>query len=147
MIDRPARQHLAESMRQMLAGTIDNLEFDYRELEESEDAGVQEIWYGVWLCYDDFTSHTLRMTDGQILDCKRCIIFLHSDLEYEWPESEPDLVKRAVRMIGEILKKAGDVSKDSGQDLDYSVWPFARRSDFEEACCSPKLLAGIEVKQ
>lgn len=129
----------------MLAGTIDNLEFDYRDLESSKDAGVKAIWYGVWLCYDDFKSHPLNMTDGQILDCKRCILFLHGDLEYEWPEADPGLVKRVARKIGEILQAGSEIPKDSTDGFDFKVWPFVRRSDYEEALKSPKLLAGKEA--
>src|SRR5437588_853112 len=89
MIDRTKRNQLAQALRDLLSGRIDKLAFDDLDLPgnitESDDEALFQVFYYVWCFYDDFRSHQLRLTDGQRLDFKRCIVFLHSDFEYEWP--------------------------------------------------------------
>lgn len=141
MIDLPQRLEFAEALRQLLAGTITNIDFDRRDFEETEDAGIYAIWHSVWLCYDDFLPHPLKITDGQKLDFERCILFLHSELEYEWPDSEP-LIQRAAKTLGDLLQTLrGNFPKDRLPDFDYGVWPFSRREDFEYSLRHPRLLA------
>src|SRR5690348_1596582 len=76
MIDRAKR---AQGLRQLLSGRIDNLAFDELDLSDhitdSHDPALNEIFYSVWPHYDDFKSHALRLTDGQRLDFKRCVVF------------------------------------------------------------------------
>src|SRR5690242_16353674 len=67
------------------SGRIATLTFDELDgpggVTESEDRGVLEVFHAAWSCYDDFRSHSLRLTDGQRLDFKRCILLLRSDRE------------------------------------------------------------------
>src|SRR5260221_886692 len=96
MIDRPKRDRLAQALRQLLSGRIDNLVFDDLDcpggITDSEDRAIFEIFYSVWPHYDDFRSHPLELTDGQRLDFTRCVLFLYSDFEYEYPRKSPSVV-------------------------------------------------------
>ncbi|WP_353565340.1 hypothetical protein [Haloferula sargassicola] len=141
MIDLPKRLKFAEALRQLLAGTITNIEFDRRDFEDTADAGIYAIWHSIWLCYDDFLVHPLKITDGQKLDFERCILFLHSEVEYEWPDSEP-YFRRAAKALSDILQRlCGNYPKDCRPEFDFGVWPFSRREDFEFALEHPRLLA------
>ena len=147
MIDIEARSQFAQALRQLLTGTINNVEFDHLNIEDSSDPGVYAIWYSVWLCYDDFAVHELRLTDGQILDFKRCILFLHSDLEYEWSDSQ-SLLKRTAGCIRDIVGRiSGKGLSNPTPELNYRYWPFARLADYKEALDKPKLLTGIGAEQ
>lgn len=142
MVDTHARREFAEALRQLLSGTINNIEFDRRDFEDTRDPGIFAIWYSVWLCYDDFEVHPFELMEGQTLDLKRCILFLHTDLEYEWPDREPGF-KRVARTIRDMLRRIVGITPAARTvQLDYTVWPFARRSDYEEALRHPRLLAG-----
>ncbi len=145
MIDRPNRDRLAEALRHLLSGCIDNLAFDDLDcpggITESEDRAIFEVFYAVWPCYDDFHSHPLQLTDGQRLDFKRCILFLHSDNEFDWPSKSGG--------VGDYLR--GLANNLTGQRFrlcavepegDVSVWPFFRREDYCRALESPRLLRG-----
>lgn len=60
MIDRPKRNRLAEALRHLLSGRIDNLAFDDLDgpdgVTDSDDRALFEIFYAVWPAYDDFRS-------------------------------------------------------------------------------------------
>jgi len=145
MIDRVKRDRLAQALRQLLSGRIDNLAFDDLDcpgnVTDSDDRALFEVFYSVWPNYDDFRSHPMRLTDGQKLDFERCVIFLHSDQEFEWPRKTLGVVYYFRRLTDEItfrrfhlwpVQVTGDVL----------VWPFYRREDYERALQSPRLLRG-----
>jgi hypothetical protein len=145
MIDRARRDRLAEALRQLLSGRIDNLAFDDLDcpgdITESEDRALSEIFYFVWPCYDDFRSHPLELTDGQRLDLKRCVLFLNSDAEFEWPRRGWRVVDCLRRLADEATgRRFGWWSATTGGEV--SVWPFFRRPDYERALESPRLLRG-----
>jgi len=145
MIDRSRRDRLAEALRHLLSGRIDNLAFDDLDcpggITDSEDRAIFEVFYSVWPCYDDFRSHPLELTDGQRLDFKRCILFLHSDAEFEWPRKRSGILDYLRRVADKITgRRFGWWPVKSGGDI--AVWPFFRRRDYERALQSPRLLRG-----
>jgi hypothetical protein len=149
MIDRPKRDRLAEALRHLLSGRIDNLAFDELDcpgdITVSDDRAIFEAFSSVWPCYDDSRSHPLQLTDGQRLDVKRFILFLHSDSEYEWPRKGFGIVEYLRRVISRIAGyRFGWWPVKS--DGDMAVWPFFRPDDYDRALQSPRLLRG-EVKQ
>src|SRR5882724_3787920 len=103
MIDRPQRDRLAQSLRQLLSGRIDNLAFDNLDcpgnITDSDDRALFEVFYSVWPHYDDFRSHPMRLTDGQKLDFERCVVFLHSDREFEWPRKTVGIIDYFRRLL------------------------------------------------
>lgn len=145
MIDRSSRDRLAEALRHLLSGQLGNLAFDDLDgpggVTHSDDPALLETFYAVWPAYDDFRSHPLRLTDGQSLDFKRFILFLHSGAEFEWP-------RRRLGVVDWFWRVADDIT---GQrfawwpvtaDGDMAVWPFFRRDDYDSALRSPRLLRG-----
>ena len=149
MIDRFKRDRLAEALRHLLSGRIHNLAFDDLDcpgaITDSNDRALFEVFYSVWTCYDDFHSHPLQLTDGQKLDFKRCILFLHSDAEFEWPR------KKRSGLIDYLWRVADWITghrfswrpvKPPPPPGDVAVWPFFRREDYDRALQSPRLLRG-----
>ncbi|WP_428740105.1 hypothetical protein, partial [Sulfurimonas sp.] len=93
MVDLSTRTEFAEQIRHLVSGQISNDEFEDR-LPESKDKAIREIfWNGVWGLYDDLKEHKLRgpfRIDKKYRgDIARWILFLKSDLEYEWPPYPP----------------------------------------------------------
>lgn len=137
MIDRPARRHLGTVLRRFAVGRITNDQFEDqlgREVWSSPDPGVQAIRWAAWTLYDDLREHRLDGADA--LDragrrhIARWLLFLRSDLEYEWPEMPgwlglflivPNLV--TFNLLGWAFKRWRDGRGDA------EVWPFLRRSD------------------
>jgi hypothetical protein len=119
---------------------MDNLAFDDLDcpgnITNSEDRALFEIFYAVWPHYDDFRSHPLELTDSQRLDFTRCILFLHSDAEFEWPQKSSGIVHFIRRVVGQMTNRP---TRPLG---DIAVWPFFRREDYDRALQSPRLLRG-----
>ena len=147
MIDRPKRDRLAQALRQLLSGRIDNLAFDDLDcpgnITDSDDRALFEIFYSVWPHYDDFRSDPVQLPAGQKLDFERCVMFLHSDYEFEWPR------KRLATGISDYFRRVLDEMTFRRFQLwsphaagEVSVWPFYRREDYECASRSPRLLRG-----
>jgi hypothetical protein len=57
----------------------------------------------------------------------RCILFLHTDLEYEWPKRKT-LVDRFLQVLNLGRYKTGVVFDD-----DFHFWPFIRETDYLKA--------------
>jgi hypothetical protein len=149
MIDRQARDILAEQLRHLISCQITNDEFDDAVSWSRHDPGVVAVYGMAWRLYDDLYEH--RMTGLHHVpkqgrhEIARWILFLQSDLAYEWPpynfvhtvNSPLNFVtlgwwdRRMARRFAEV-QAAGD----------WDVWPFFRRADFETARQEPRLLAG-----
>ncbi|MCB8932554.1 MAG: hypothetical protein H6534_03835 [Chthonomonadaceae bacterium] len=141
MVDREARDRLAEGLRRLLSGRIDNLEFDDLEDWATTDRALDAIFSAAWLHYDDFRSHPLRLTGGQRLNLMRCIVFLHTDFEYEWAPPEcfmADLLRRL--LDGLTGRRFGLWPKPERNE--WLVWPFARPEHYAKALKHPRLLSG-----
>src|SRR5213075_358108 len=88
MIDCLSRTRLAERLRHLATAQITNDAFEESAVR-TKDIAVREIeWRLAWPCYDDLHEHRLTeeftLTDGIRRDFGRAILFLKTDLEYEW---------------------------------------------------------------
>lgn len=147
-IDTTARKKLAESLRHLVSGMITNYEFEDGEAS-SRDEAVVAISEQAWLLYRDFPEHRLkgnwRVPDEARPIIAHWILFLHSDLPYEWPVwrlTGPHIWGRSLRgwfTLGQSVREERAKFEASG---DYDVWPFFRREDFEHAQTEPVLLRG-----
>jgi len=152
-------------MRQLSVGTISNDSFESDILDDVSHCWLPEHYYRstyakiddpiivpilevCWGLYDDTRNHKLKGPDKLSTESlkviARCILFLHTELEYEWPVFDTKspifsfslmdfLVclltlgqnfrnKRKAQFIAyEAFKKTGD----------FDFWPFYRRSDYD----------------
>ncbi len=152
---RPARVVLAEAMRQLASGTITNFEFENRIGTGPEDRAVHELDSFAWIFYDDFIEHKLRgrhrLSKFQRQVFARCVMFLRSELEYEYPYNAKSLwahqrtgcnwVRYLFRhLIG--LNRRSDIDNSRYEIIDDRIWPFSSRRDYNEALKHPVYLAG-----
>ena len=140
MIDREARDTLAEQFRHLISGQITNYQFEDR-LRKSKDAGVYEVFFSAaWPLYDDLHEHKLTGKWAIRPEYKsiaaRYLLFLKTDLEYEWP-GQTGLIQLSVMLLSiftlGIFGKLVNRIRDKRAGGDQEVWPFLRRSDFEAA--------------
>ena len=109
MVDIERRRKLALHLRHLSVGQISNDEFEnnimndvsydwlpeqyYRAKEsKNDDRIIQPMLELCWGLYDDTRNHKLKGSDNlseeSLKIIARCILFLQSEKEYEWPYFE-----------------------------------------------------------
>lgn len=155
MVDRIARDKFAELLRHFAAGNLTNDQYeDAAQLilknAQRKDRLLGAMFSRVWFLYDDTHEHRLRdkrrLTGESRRAVARWILFLHSDLEYEWP------IKSFVSLSGCLLRictlgLAGLVLNRINERRlramgSWDLWPFFREVDFDSTKKRPWLLGG-----
>ena len=152
MIDHPARDAAAQALRSFISGKLTNFAFEHLQ-PQTDDQAIHAIWDTCWLFYDDLKTHRLegrhRLSSEQRKSCVRWIVFLHSDLEYDWPlirmpGSDPNLRVRT-GFWRSIFRGPFDLSPQDALEFTsaghYAVWPFNSVQDYKREIRSPRLLA------
>jgi hypothetical protein len=145
VIDRNSRNRLAEGIRHLAAGTITNVEFEERVSYSSADPAVHAVFLGgPWFFYHDLTRYRLkgkdRLSPAVRREAARWILFLKTDLPYEWPVERRGLVGSLVWVFVNLLTVglfARRAQRRFAQSGDIAVWPFVRRSDYEATLARP----------
>ncbi len=177
MVDKERRKKLAFHLRHLSIGLISNDEFEdrimddvtygwlpeqyYRAKESKiDDPVIRPILEFTWCLYDDTFNHSLKgdykLSDVQIKEIARYILFLHSDIEYDWTYidltnpvfrfSFTDILKSIITLGQhyrdlnlrreeefELMKKTGD----------FDFWPFKTKSDYEDQLKKQPFLNGL----
>lgn len=155
MIDRIARDQFAELLRHFAAGNLTNHDYDAAADHivcdaNRKDRSLWAIYSRVWFFYSDVRQHCLReeykLTDEGRRAVARWILFLYSDLEYEWP------IKSFISLSGCLLRLctlglAGLVLRPINERRlrrmgPWDLWPFFRKEDLQRARARPRLLRG-----
>lgn len=155
-VDNCARRQAAQIFRNFINGKISNDEFE-DSMPITKDRAVLAIWETAWVFYDDLKEHRLvgrhTLPSDQKRACVRWLLFLHSDLEYGWPDIrlpgldpvsrvEPNSWRRAwqrANLQDTLAPKDVDQFLSAGH---YKVWPFTSVADYKAALRSRRLLAG-----
>src|SRR5262245_45523315 len=113
MIEKSARRSLSQDVRRLLTGRMTNDQFDdvfYHQYDRSRDRAVGEISS---FCYSLYSSDLLlpyRLRGPYTVDAEtrsaagRCVLFLRSGLEYEWPPF-PDCI--GIRVLAGFATSLG----------------------------------------
>jgi hypothetical protein len=147
VVDREARNKLAEAMRALANGLITNDEFEDKRLPRcKDDPAISEIFSkGAWLLYSDLEEYRLtgihQLNENTKSVVARWVLFLKTDLPYEWPVS--NIQQGLLRFVANILT-LGAANKTYVRKYhasgDINVWPFLRRIDYELAIQNPVYL-------
>lgn len=144
MVDRLARDQLAGALRHLASGRITNDEFEERMPWAPDDRGVEAVRDAAWMLYSDFRSYRLtgrhRLSAEHRRHVVRWIVFLHSDVEYAWPDPLQGFRRLALSLLsfGRIPKARDRQWRAFGE---FDVWPFLRERDFEAERTRPRLLS------
>jgi len=125
-----------------MEGTISNREYERRYPRSKDDHALWEIYVQMWFLYSDLKEHTLtgeyalKEESRSFLD--RCILFLKSDLDFQWPRQKFRPWYGLFRIIG--LGRFIDRLERKEMNIgDVDVWPFLKKTEYEEvANCRPK---------
>jgi len=135
MIDRPARDVAAKLLEDFISGSISNYKYNQSFPTSKIDSALWPIYVNVWFCYSDVGEYTLTgkraLSPEQRALCERSILFLRSNLEFQWPPPEFRLRYGLMRLLGfgRVLKQRESKEMSIG---DLEVWPFLKRSEYEE---------------
>ena len=134
MIDRSARNRLAELLRSLASGMISNDEFE-ESIPVSEDKAINEVFFnGGWCLYSDMKEYKLKEKDAleQVvkMEVARWVLFLKSNNEYAWPKVS--VLQRALHTVsfGLLGTSYAKVWASSG---DIDVWPFLKAEHLAKA--------------
>jgi hypothetical protein len=158
LVDRNARDHAAQLLRNFISGKISNDDFD-DGCPTTKDPAIDAIWSTAWVLYDDMNTHNLigrhRLTADMRRICVRWILFLQSDFDYQWPDISLPGIDPATRMQKGFFRRLFGIASDT-LDADeakhflsaghYPVWPFISAADYRNALRKPKLLSGGNVR-
>lgn len=122
------------------AGTVTSREMDGDFPSDKNDRALAAIWRRLWFLWDDFHSHTLTgkhsPTPEERAMMDRCIAFLHSDLEYEWPPYRGASFKLILLRAFRVRKRAAEVEKRETEELtkfgDLEVWTIPQKTRLAE---------------
>lgn len=148
MVDRDARNQMVLLLRRLVAGRITNDEFEDQQPRSLTDPAVAAIYHrGASGLYSDLHEHRLtgrhRLPRETRREVARFILFLKSDLEYEWvfPSLGRDLLWWAAGLL--TLGLAHRLYwRRLGRQGELRAWPFLHQGDLERAAQSPCYLAG-----
>jgi len=135
MVDRNARDIAAEVLRQFMEGSLSNKEYEQKYPRSNDDPALWEIWVQVWFFYSDVKTHTLTGKYALNDECRafieRCVLFLKSNAEFEWPRQKFRPWYGILRLLGfgRTLKRQEDAEMSIG---DKDVWPFLKKAQYEQ---------------
>lgn len=137
MIDRQARDIAADTLRDFMEGSISNDEYERKYPRSKSDPALWEIWMQVWFFYSDVRTHKLTrkhtLNDERRAFMERCILFLRSDVEFEWPRQKFRPWYGILRLLGfgRALKRREEEEMSIG---DKEVWPFLKKAQYQQMC-------------
>lgn len=152
-MDMAARQKASQLFRDFISGNISNDAFE-DQIPITHDRAIDAVWSTSWVFYDDFKEHKLegrdRLPPDQKRACIRWLLFLQSDLLYEWPaiylpgmdpvsRTRPNFWRRLISSHKFLDESVVSDFINAGH---YPVWPFISVRDYKQAISNPLLLSG-----
>lgn len=129
VVDLAARRKLAQALRWLASGRFTNMDYE-AAFGNSRDPAIAEIDHlAGWPLYSDRHEHKIEPLDrnGKRL-IARCVLFLRSDLPYEW-----DRCTGMGACFRSVL--AGIGLRKPRAKRDPALWPFFRPDDLAKARC------------
>jgi len=164
MVDRHRRKKLAFHLRHLSIGLISNDDFEeyladdvthgwlpeqyYRAKEAKfDDPIIEPMLILCWGLYDDTRNHkltgTAKLSEQSLEIITRCILFLQTEREYEWPyfDTSNPLVKFSLAELILSIFTLGQYYRDKKKELEqaylefqnlgnFDIWPFYKTEDY-----------------
>jgi hypothetical protein len=140
MVDREARRAAALLIRQLYHGEITNDDFHVGWPRNSSDRALRAIGFTLNFAISENITRPLEFGEDGRTHLERCALFLDSNLEYEWPRDRFYTGGKAPRLafvltLGLYLPfyiwlRRRYLEQEAARDS--TVWPFIRRSDYEQ---------------
>jgi hypothetical protein len=122
-VDVEGRRRAAVVLRGFIEGRLTNDELDERYPGASPDRALHAIYHKTWPFQDDLRTYRLQgpttLSPEERTLFERCVLFLETDLRYEWPSPWQRVWRWRMR-----------ASREQGAP---GVWPFFRERDWKHA--------------
>ncbi len=130
-IDQDARELLADLVIALATGKITNDQYEDNVPVRSEDPAIAAIDRFAWSLYPDMKR--CQLEDDLAPDAEAdavavaCVLFLMSELEYQWPLPDP------MPWLTWLVDSLGGrpVKPDCGKPQEDGFWPFASEEEAE----------------
>jgi hypothetical protein len=139
LLDRPSRDRYAELLEQFADGQLTNDEYEDAAcpLLASRDPALGELWWAMWHAYDDLHEHRLtgkhELTRDGRAAVSRMVLFLQSDLPYEWAVPGGRIGGAVDLLTLGFLGRTYRRWRAARYGGDEGVWPFFRAGDLARA--------------
>jgi hypothetical protein len=128
----------------LATGRITNEQF-VAGAPRTRDVAVIEVLHQAWFLFSDIRVHRLTGRWALAPDDKnavvRSILFLQTELEYQWPPAL-DGLSRAVLFVLTLGLAVAYIDHQWKASGDYDVWPFLTREQYRHALATPRFLSG-----
>lgn len=175
MVDHERRKKLALHLRHLSVGLISNDQFEDLLMDDVTNGWLPEQYYRskqakfddpiiipmlelCWGLYDDTREHKLirgnQLSQESLQIIARCILFLHSDIEYQWPYFDTNnpvfkfsLIDFVIAILsaGHTYRNKRLEQENSFNEFkklgDYDYWPFFKKSDYIQQLSKQPFLA------
>jgi hypothetical protein len=145
VIDPTLRTEAALLLRRLASGRITNDDFDDRYPRRSLDPGVVAIGELAWTLYSDLRTYRLVGVNALSSEDRRlvarCVLFLHSGLEYSWPPFQKTPFPSSLRELFSVMRHVTAKAPDA--TIDFEIWPFASAADITRAAHVPNFLTAV----
>jgi hypothetical protein len=135
MIDRRARDTAANVLQAFMEGAISNYKYEDGFPRSKDDPALHAIHVQLWFYYSDVRQHTLIGKNTLSPEARalyeRSVLFLKSDLEFQWPPPQLKLRYGLLRLLGlgRALKRYKEKKAGIGEK---QFWPFLKQDDYEK---------------
>ncbi len=133
MVNSEKRRFASELIAKYLSLEITSDDLNDEFPDDKGDPALEAIWCNLWPYYSDYShkaegKHELSPDANDHFE--RCVAFLRSDLEYEWPATEWISFKYALWRLMGLGKRIERGMEEFNSHGDFEVWPFIRREDY-----------------
>lgn len=130
------RRIAADALRKYFRQEIKNDDFAAMFPKAREDRALAAIGDVMWGFYSDNLSHYMFNETRAKLEVRglyeRCILFLESDQEYEWPKLKVTPLDWVRNLVGSEKGRLLTFKELAGHQ-DFEAWPFKNQGDLEAA--------------
>ena len=134
MIDRQARDTAVSLLHDFMEGTISNYKYEDSFPKSKDDPALHAIHVQLWFYYSDVRQHKLvgkyTLSPEARALYERSVLFLRSDLEFQWPLPQLKLCYALLRLLG--LGRALERHEEKKTAVrEKQFWPFLKQDDYE----------------
>jgi hypothetical protein len=140
MVNRDARRTTARLIQAFADGEITRDTFLASFPADNSDPVLAGVLEQLWFFWDDFADHRLtgdRSPTPEVRSLvERCVLFLRSELEYEWPagfmKAPFSLIALRLLRLGSLAERRERLEENRIRSLgDIDCWPFIRAGDLQ----------------
>lgn len=137
MVNPAKRRFASELIEKFVSAEITNDALSDDFPRDKQDPALEAIWWELWQHYSDMYSHKAegkhQLSLEEVELFRRSVLFLRSNLEYEWPAHKLVSWRHfALRVMGIAKRMDKRLDEEFRSHGDYQLWPFIRREDYAE---------------